>query len=241
MSNLWDDGVYLSQMSQKLGLSTDKLLEYINKGVLELISNGTINMRTARARIDKYLKENWTDEQTAQANIALFNLFTKTGSAILSGEKYYDLEADGRIQMVRQLITQGANQFQVISVLIKQQGYSYKEAIDLYKEAMASFKMTKGVDAQYEVAKIYARYEQLFAMANKEKDYQSILVIQRDFINFFGIKAPLPTEAVKTKEQIEKEGGIVRPLVYIPDNGRDPELTQLTETEEDNEADQRNE
>lgn len=240
MSNLWDSGEYISSVSQKLGLSTDKVLDYINKGILELTASGVINMRNARARIDRYLNENWIDERTAQANVALFSMFTKSKDAIVSKEPYYDLEKDGRIQSVRLLITQGANQFQVISVLIKQQGFTYKEAMALYKEALESFKMSSGLDAEHEVAKIKARFEYLIAQASNNKDYQSLLVIQREYISFFGIKAPMPKAPEKTREQLEKEGGIVRPMVYIPDNGRDPDFTQITEIEED-ETDQTNE
>ena len=232
MKSIWEDGSYLTEIGQKLGMSSDKVLQYINKGVLELTTSGKINMHNARKRIDKYQQDKIEDQETAQANVALFNLYSKTASAILNTDTHYDFEKDGKIQGVRQLIVKGANQFQVISALIKQQGLTYTESLNFYKDAMKSFSMTKGIDQAYEVAKIYARFEMLFQQA--KDDYQSTLVIQREFINFFGIKAPAPYEAPKTRTEIEEEGGIVRPLVYVPDNGRDPDFVDI-DGEEPNE------
>jgi hypothetical protein len=222
--NPWSKGDYLTEMSQTLGLSKSKVLQYINNGILKLNEDGLIDMETARKRINRYIKKAFKDPDVANYNLAIWSRTTgQTKSQVVPVDQWEITLNDKNIQVVRKLLADGASEYQILSGLIKT-GMTYEDAKNLYRSGVASFKTSKVIDTDFEVQRAYARFEDMYAMARKQEDYQSCLVIQREFMNTFKIEPKAPPKPTRSIAEMESDSGIERVGVYIPDNSRDPDL-----------------
>lgn len=118
---------------------------------------------------------------------------------------------------VRKMIVDGIPKVAALKHMTEKMGMSLIAAGKYYQEVVDDFRKLDAVDRDFEINRARERFEDLYSLARNKHDYRSATVIMKEYLQFFGIVPDPP------KRDDDGANKVVRPMIYLPDNGRGKE------------------